>query len=329
MDGLLSSTIPDKIEIKLQESILDTYFKDLEQTLGLYDRYHRLQSSKDGLSHKSSIYLAQMCAKLVDATKQGLNIKPGVLQHDSDVFGNLPVPYWMDKDSKSRNRGYYVGNMDLLCKSIENEMKEINSKDFLIAKMTKDPDPHIKEFWLNEITRAEQMNGEEGLAYKEDLNLIYKSSLEIISLYNNNYYKIYNDDLERKDFPFGQTTQTTKSTKNDKFKGIDYEFILKFLNTPSVDKYQSNIFKYLKDRGTLTPDNLDPLSMFELQLKAAALHLASIGKKPTGQGCWIISFRILCNIKSQMIDRFVVGGPRTIIEEVWQSMKVDKKWVNH
>ncbi|CAB4380254.1 unnamed protein product [Rhizophagus irregularis] len=337
VDELLSSTTPDKIEIKLQEVILDTYFKDLEPTLGLYDRWHRLQSSKYGLSNKSSIYLAQMCAKLVDATKQGLNIKPNVLQYDSE-FGNLPVPYWMDKnkDSKSRNRESHLGVMDLLCKSIENEMKEINSKDFLIAKMTKDPDPHIKEFWFNELTRAEQMNREEGLAYKEDLDLIYKKSFEMISLYNSNYYEIFNDDLERKDFPFGQATQTTKSTSssskskmNDKFKGVDYEFILKFLNTPSVDKYKSNIFKYLKDRGPLTPDNLDPLSMFELQLKAAALHLASIGKKPTGQGCWVIAFRILCNIKSQMIDRFVVGGPRTIIEEVWQSMKVDKKWVNH
>ncbi|PKY40589.1 RdRP-domain-containing protein [Rhizophagus irregularis] len=337
VDELLSSTTPDKIEIKLQEVILDTYFKDLEPTLGLYDRWHRLQSSKYGLSNKSSIYLAQMCAKLVDATKQGLNIKPNVLQYDSE-FGNLPVPYWMDKnkDSKSRNRESHLGVMDLLCKSIENEMKEINSKDFLIAKMTKDPDPHIKEFWFNELTRAEQMNREEGLAYKEDLDLIYKKSFEMISLYNSNYYEIFNDDLERKDFPFGQATQTTKSTSssskskmNDKFKGVDYEFILKFLNTPSVDKYKSNIFKYLKDRGSLTPDNLDPLSMFELQLKAAALHLASIGKKPTGQGCWVIAFRILCNIKSQMIDRFVVGGPRTIIEEVWQSMKVDKKWVNH
>ncbi|CAB4445584.1 unnamed protein product [Rhizophagus irregularis] len=128
---------------------VENAFTDLEPTLGLYDRWHRLQSSKYGLSNKSSIYLAQMCAKLVDATKQGLNIKPNVLQYDSE-FGNLPVPYWMDKnkDSKSRNRESHLGVMDLLCKSIENEMKEINSKDFLIAKMTKDPDPHIKEFWF-------------------------------------------------------------------------------------------------------------------------------------------------------------------------------------
>jgi hypothetical protein len=308
---------------------LDFYFKDLEPTLGLYDRWHRLQSSKFGLSDELSIYLAQMCAKLVDATKQGLTIKPNVFQRDNDLFNGLPVPYWMDKDNKSRNRESHLGVMDLLHKSIESEMKKINNKDFLIAKFTKDPDPHIKEFWCNEYTRAEQMNGEERLAYREDLNLIYRSSLDIIAQYNENYYKIFNDDREQRDFPFSQIAKSTGSTSylNDKFKGVDYEFIIKFLNTPSVGKYKSNIFKYLKYRGPLALDNLDPLTMFELQLKAAALHLASIERKPTGQGCWIISFRLLCNIKSQMIDRFVVGGPRSIIDEVWQSMKIDKKWV--
>ncbi|GET03785.1 RNA-dependent RNA polymerase RdRP [Rhizophagus clarus] len=307
VDELLSSTIPNKIDEKLQEVILDNCFKDLEPTLGRYDRWHRLHSSKFGLSNDLSIYLAQMCAKLVDATKQGLTIKPSVLQHDDDSFSKLPVPYWMDKmdkmdkDSKNRKRETDLGVMDLLCKTIEDEMNKVNSKDFLIAKMTEDPDPHIKEFWCNELNRAKQMEGEEGLAYKEDLDSIYDSSLEIIRLYNSNYYKIFNDDLDRKDFPFEQATKSTGSSSklNDKFK----------------------------DRGPLTLGNLDPLSMFELQLKAAALHLASIDKKPTGQGCWIISFRILCNIKSQMIDRFVVGGPRSVIEEVWQSMRIDKKWV--
>jgi hypothetical protein len=72
---------------------------------------------------------------------------------------------------------------------------------------------------------------------------------------------------------------------------------------------------------------MDPIALFELQLKAASLYLSSVENKPAGQVCWVIAFRILCNIKSQMIDKYVIGGPRSIIDEIWQSLKIDKKWL--
>jgi len=275
-----------------------------------------------------------MCAKLVDSTKQGLTIKPSVQQRDDDRFGKLPVPYWMDKDKNEKNdksdlNVLELSVMDLLYLTIEKEIKDINSKDFLIAKMTKDPDPHIKEFWCNEISRAKKMEGEEGLAYKEDLELIYDSSSEILKMYNGKYCSIYNDDRDRGEFIFEQPSKsTTNSTsKSDKFKNIDRESLIRFLSNPPIESYKSSIFKFLKSRGSF--DSIDPLTMFELQLKAAALHLLSIERRPDGQCCWVIAFRMLCNIKSQMMDRHVVGGPRSIIEEVWQSMRIDKKWLKH
>ncbi|RIA96761.1 RNA dependent RNA polymerase-domain-containing protein [Glomus cerebriforme] len=323
LDKLLLSTRPDEIEARLQEVIIENYFKDLEPTLGLYDRWHRLQSSNYGLSDETSIYLAQMCAKLVDATKQGLTILPSVQQRDNEIFRKLPVPYWMDKDNKCRNRLENLGAMDYIYMEIEKYMKEISSKDFQVAKITQDPDPHINEFWNNEFDRARRMEGEEGLAYKNDLNLIYGSSSEIIKMYNTQYRNIFDDDQDR------DREQSSKpaNSKNEKFKGVDHEFLKRFLNNPPVEKYQSSIFKFLKGRGPLTLENIDPLTMFELQLKAAALYIASIKRKPAGQDCWVIAFRVLCNIKSQMIDKDVLGGPRSIIDDVWQSMKIDRKWI--
>ncbi|GBC02694.1 hypothetical protein RclHR1_04760009 [Rhizophagus clarus] len=325
LDYLLSSTDSGS---KLQEIILDSYFKDLETPRGLYDYWHRLQSE---ISNEESIYLAQMCAQLIDSTEQGLIIKPSVQKRDSEIFGKLSVPYWMGKDHNSfknrskikRQEGTCRDNfgiksiMDMLCFTIEKEMNQVNSKDFSITKMKIGPDPHIYKFWYNElIHRAQQMQDN---LYLEDLNLISTHALQIAQNYNKKYAQAF--DRDRK-----ETEQQQRRYKlNEELKSIDYEYLTKFLNTPPIEKYKSSIFRSLKDRRSTICE--DPLSIFELQLKAASLYLSSISKKPDGQVCWVIAFRILCNIKSQMLENeknHSFGGPRSIIDDVWQALMIDK-----
>ena len=53
-------------------------------------------------------------------------------------------------------------------------------------------------------------------------------------------------------------------------------------------------------------------------------------KKKTGQCCWMLGFRTLCNIKAMMMEfekKSILGGPRYVINEVWSTFKVDKKWL--
>jgi hypothetical protein len=327
IDNLLSSTDFDQIESKLQEVILENYFKDLETPYSLYDYWHKLQSSEFGISNKESIYLAQMRELLIDATKQGLTIKPSIQQRDSEIFRKLPVPYWMGKDKKtkqqeviSRSNFRVKDVMDLLCISIEKEMDQINRKEFSLVEMKIGPDPHIYKFWYNELIRAQQM--EEDL-YLEDLNLISTCTLQIVQKYNRKYAQTFvNRDRE------GSEHSTTYEL-NEELKNIDYEFITKFLNTPPIEKYKSSIFKLLKNRRSTIFE--DPLLIFELQLKAASLYLSSVNKKLDGQVCWVIAFRILCNIKSHMLEdeqNSIVGGPRSIIDDVWQALKIDRTYKN-
>ncbi|PKY14080.1 hypothetical protein GLOIN_2v1581910 [Rhizophagus irregularis DAOM 181602=DAOM 197198] len=336
IDYLLSSSDSSQIGSKLQEIILDNYFKDLETPRGLYDYWHKLQSSEFEIPNKESVYLAQMCAQLIDATKQGLTIRPSVQQRDSEIFGKLSVPYWMGKDHNSfkdrcnikKQEGTNRGNfgvksmMDILCFSIEKEMNQVNSKDFSVTEMKRGPDPHIYKFWYNELTRAQQM--EESL-YVEDLNLISTHALQIAQNYNKKYAQTF-CDRDRK-----ETEQRPSQYKlNEELKGIDYECLTKFLNTPPIEKYKSSILRSLKDRKSTIRE--DPLSIFELQLKAASLYLSSFSKKPDGQVCWVIAFRILCNIKSQMLEserNFSVGGPRSIIDDVWQALMIDKTFLKY
>ena len=53
-------------------------------------------------------------------------------------------------------------------------------------------------------------------------------------------------------------------------------------------------------------------------------------KKKTGQCCWMLGFRTLCNIKAMMMEfekKSILGEPRYVIDEIWSTLKVDKKWL--
>ncbi|CAB4401014.1 unnamed protein product [Rhizophagus irregularis] len=312
IDDLLSSVKSSQIESKIQEIILDICFKDMETPRGLYDRWHKLQSSEFGIFDKQSIYLAQMSAQLIDATKRGLTIKPNVQQYDNEVFKKLPVPYWMEKEDNYKIRS--------------KSKQEINGVHFGVKEKNADPDPHIYSFWNDEVTRAQKM--EEDSLYLDDLNLIYTYSSQLVQNYKSKYTQILGDQGENDE---QLLSSSTASKENEECKSVDYEFLRNFLNTPPVEKYRSKTFKFLKDRrSTVFESKSDPLAMFELKLKAASLYLSSVNEKLDEQICWVIAFRTLCNIKSQMLEserHLVVGGPRSIIDEVWQALRIDEKWL--
>ncbi|CAG8619159.1 7239_t:CDS:2 [Funneliformis mosseae] len=339
----LTSTKSSQIEFKLQGIILDNYLKDLEMPRGLYDYWHRLQSSEYGISNEHSIYLAQMCAQLLDATKQGLTLKQSVQQRDSEMFKKIHIPHWMGSKNRSQaKRQESNGNnfgvrdvMDVLCVSIENEMSLVNNKGFTVIEIKSEPDAHIYNFWYNELIRARQMEDD---LYLEDLNSISMYALQVVQHYNRKYARTF-EDRDRKESEQPSTSKNqlninpNASNLSEEFRSIDHECLTKFLNTPPVEKYKSDIFKFLKSRRSdVVESEVDPLSIFELQLKAASLYLSSVNKKPDGQVSWVIAFRVLCNIKSQMLENekhLFVGGPRSIIDGVWQALRIDKKWLKY
>jgi hypothetical protein len=160
--------------------------------------------------------------------------------------------------------------------------------------------------------------------YLEDLILISTYTLQITQNYNRKYAQTF-EDQERRENEQPSTSHTNAYRLSEELKSIDYECLITFLNTPPTEKYKSNVFKLLKDRKSTIFE--DPLLIFELQLKAASLYLSSVNKKPDGQVCWVIAFRALCNIKSQLLENeknFLVGGPRSIIDDVWRALKIDK-----
>ncbi|CAG8486086.1 13895_t:CDS:2 [Dentiscutata heterogama] len=267
---------------KVQRLILDEYFKDMLTPIGMYDYYHRIYSSHFGLSDPKSIYLAQVNARLLDATKQGETLKPSVFSSDRK-YTNFPIPYWMDKD-KSNSNTRSVCFMDDLKKVAQEETAFVNSPEFSVVLNARHGlDPHIHQFWLREFDRASNLD--DGGRYKKDLELIINVTSSILRKYNNEIKRLLNEDEEK-------------------------DFMLKHV-----------------DRSELNHD----ISLFELRLKAAALYIQSFSKNVENEGCWKLAFRVLCGLKARMLESEnsdIVGGPRTVIYEVWQSLNVDRRWRN-
>ncbi|CAJ0629147.1 12644_t:CDS:2 [Entrophospora sp. SA101] len=327
--------------------ILDIHFKDRENPLGLYDRFHRIYSNKHGISNPKSVYFSQMFAQLVDATKQGLNLKHGVLQADQNSIYQLPVPKWMGNDDSLKKGGeegdaeanedevHHKSVMDMLYMTIEEEKRIIGSKDFsVVSNQVDSMDPHIRLFWIREIEHSKKVN--DGGAYSSDLLLIERFTRKLLQDYNSGYSKKING--EKEDPTATESTSTTKKTSSSKNKNqksfnykngprdfsIDYEFLSRFISNPPLEQYKSDRLRY-----TSRENFGNPHAIFELQLKSCALYMNTFFKKKTGQCCWMLAFRSLCNVKAMMVESersSVLGGPRFVIDDVWNSLKVDKKW---
>ncbi|CAJ0760216.1 1515_t:CDS:2 [Entrophospora sp. SA101] len=228
--------------------------------------------------------------KLVDATKQGLNLKHGVLQADQNSIYQLPVPKWMGNDDSLKKGGeegdaeanedevHHKSVMDMLYMTIEEEKRIIGSKDFsVVSNQVDSMDPHIRLFWIREIEHSKKVN--DGGAYSSDLLLIERFTRKLLQDYNSGYSKKING--EKEDPTATESTSTTKKTSSSKNKNqksfnykngprdfsIDYEFLSRFISNPPLEQY-----------------------------------------------------------KSDRLRSSVLGGPRFVIDDVWNSLKVDKKW---
>ncbi|RHZ72831.1 hypothetical protein Glove_238g13 [Diversispora epigaea] len=306
---------------KLQKLILDGFFLDQGIPLGMYDRYHKLNSSHNGISHQDSIYLAQMFAKLLDVSKQGETLKAEVFERDSYKFGKLKVPHWMKNDNTQPNRNP-TGIMDKLCNTIKVEIDNVNRPEFSISDVTPSQiDPHIGDYWQREMHRAENMN--DGGAFYNDLCLIVQSQRNILTGYNSSYSKVLNSE---KNQPNSSNADDKKNSIKNKILDIDLKYINIFYNDPPVDQYRSDILNHV--------DRADPeseIATYELNLKATALYNFMCSYKPEGTCAWKLAFRTLCKIKARMVEReknATIGGPRCIVDEMWNSLKVDRRWLD-
>ncbi|CAG8485418.1 6347_t:CDS:2 [Paraglomus occultum] len=337
----------------IQQRIVDTLFDDITNQLGLYSFYHQIWSAKFGIDHEKSIYFGQMCAKLVDATKQSLKLKEGKSQTDGREVSKLDWPQWFidqrerkkgcshfdldSSDAFSMRRSGTQSPLDIVNEFMKKELSIFNSNNFsIIPNSTNDQDQHIGRFWQKEVERAGMMKKLGDSTYLEDLQLIRKSMDNLVVEYNRTYRDIMDEERERENIirqkshrkrtAISPCSLFPASIDND----IDELFLYKFRTTPTPSMYK-NLHLRCTERKSVYNAALD----LEMKLKASALYLASFKKKDDGKCCWALAFRELCNIKASMVEADenitgypkTTGGARTVMGNVWKTMKVDRRWL--
>ncbi|CAG8481500.1 1771_t:CDS:2 [Paraglomus brasilianum] len=337
----------------IQQKIVDTLFEDITNQLGLYSFYHQIWSAKFGIDHEKSIYFGQMCAKLVDATKQGLKLKEGKTQADGREVSKLDWPQWF-VDQREKKRGYnsldLLDNpdassirrsgsqspLDIVNEYMKKELSIFNSNNFtIISHTTNDQDQHIGRFWQKEIERAGMMKKLGDSNYLEDLQLIRKSMDNLVNEFNRTYRDAMDEEKERENI-IRQKSHRKRAVMSpcspfpdNKMADIDELFLYKFRTTPTPSMYK-NLHLRCTERRSVYNAALD----LEMKLKACALYLASFRKKDDGKCCWALAFRELCNIKASMVEADesigypkMTGGARAVMGSVWKTMKVDRRWL--
>ncbi|CAG8729961.1 13645_t:CDS:1, partial [Acaulospora colombiana] len=117
-----------------------------------------------------------------------------------------------------------------------------------------------------------------------------------------------------------------KYQRKEKLISVDFEFLRIFTNDPPINQYRSELLRNV-DRSDFTSE----MTLFELMLKASALYTIMCTSKPDGTCCWKLAFRALCIIKARMVQKErseIMGGPRCVVDDVWNSLNVDKEWIN-
>ncbi|KAG1418323.1 hypothetical protein G6F58_005118 [Rhizopus delemar] len=327
-------------EKALQMSFISAQIPD--GTLGLYENWRTVLAERTSLDDPNVSYLAQMCARLVDAPKQGLRLKKNVLEHDRNKYSSIPHPTWfMDKKNKQREghkRAYKEANdvytlpdsspcvttMDNLYRTLLKETeaftrrpKNMFSESDMLLK-----DPDLIAPWNKTYQFAAERNDE---SLRHDLNIIQ----EAVNANLDSYFRqivqyqqqrqhlmdnVYNPGV----YVEGEVTEiyTAFSTFYELEEYIAKEYSI----TPDTNRFISRIIKHdLKANGG---------RMLQC-LKASYAYIASTSARKHSKYCYIVAFDNLRRIKADAHASLVKenGLAETVTLPIYKSLNVDRKWI--
>ncbi|KAG9299012.1 hypothetical protein G9A89_020325 [Geosiphon pyriformis] len=328
-----------------QRHCLNIHLNDLSKKLNLFNHFHDLWSDFYGLNNTHSIYLAQMCGKLVDATKQGLSVTEEVFLQDQNKLRNCPTPIWVyerslhKKRKKNKEKSLEVsdepppakinkkGFMNELLKNMRELLHEVNYSHFTVAPNVENAlDTDITRFHELEFEKAARIKRDTGIGdYLEDLENIEVS----IQILEETFRKTYSGILQPR-IP-GTNVDSTSLSRNEEILAADQEFLQHLIENPNPNTYLSEKFRYM-DHNIGSPD-----FNFLIQLKASILYTVSFSHSPTKKCCWKLALRAICNIKTLKLGTLKepsrqhgpIGGSRTFTEDAWKTHRLDGRWVRN
>lgn len=330
----------DSAEKAIQINFLSVSIPD--GTLGVYENWRTVLAERTSLDNPDVTYLAHMCAKLVDAPKQGLKLKAATKSRDRSNFAEMPYPAWfMDKKNKQRGPGlqsyrdinnvYTIQDapctttMDFLYDALLQETAAFTkySRSMFCDEDVSFKDSDLTAPWIKACELATQLNDP---LLKADLDLV------AITIRKNKdaYYKQCGEfDQQRQRYidnianphryQNNKFVDELQSRFNTYFELEEY-FAKDYLNSPSTQNLKSNIITFdIQANGG---------KMLQC-IKASYAYILSVSVNKYGKYCYIVAYDALRRIKADSAAKNAKenGIAETVSVSAYKSMNVDRKWL--
>ncbi|KAL7322598.1 hypothetical protein PS15p_211579 [Mucor circinelloides] len=311
-------------------------------TLGVYENWRTVLAESTSLDHPDVVYLGHMCSKLVDAPKQGLNLKATVKKRDRTNFSQIPHPPWfMDKRNKQRAstfRSYKEVNdvytlegapctttMDFLYDTLLKETAAFTkySRSMFYDDDVPLKDPHLVAPWLKANELATQLNDE---ALMADLKLIaqavennrkeYNEQCTKLDVQKQRYIENISNPTKYVDEKFIEEFQ---SHFNSHFELEEY-YAKDFMESPPTQNLKSNIMTFdVQANGGRMLQNI----------KASYAYKISISANKYAKYCYLVAFDCLRRIKADAVAKQSKenGIAESLSSSAYKCMTIDRKWI--
>ncbi|CAO3643231.1 unnamed protein product [Cunninghamella blakesleeana] len=351
----MSEEISHLTNMAEQEATIQKIFLNVpiyDGSLGQYENWRTIISEMTSLETPDAIYLAQMCAKLVDAPKQGLKIKKNIKNEDWKRFGKGKAPKWFitklnsTRDSlettiKSKMETIErtpTTAMDHLYDTLFQELKNLSkrSKTMFNEENVIRIDTDLTAPWNRAQDSALALNDKD---FINDLDSIRKLVDEEISNYQMDVrqvceYLASREEILRKQKQLGMDNSILlKGNMSASVQSGLGEHLNKCNSLYEAEEYHAKIFFELMlttvKSQILKADVLLNDSKFLQSIKASYAYIATVKNWKYSKYCYVVAFDYLCRIKADAIAKRLKpnGLCHSINQTIYPALTMYKKWV--
>ncbi|KAI8092751.1 RNA dependent RNA polymerase-domain-containing protein [Halteromyces radiatus] len=325
----------DEQGAKLQQLFLSVPVYD--GTLGVYENWRTVLSELDSFDTPDAIYLAQMCALLVDSPKQGLTIKSWVRKEDYIKYSPYPSPAWfLDKLKKLKttddNRSINLVDrpptttMDHLHITISKEIEKMVQYTYSIIpeELVTRKDPDLIAPWEKALETAIKLDDK-----------IMQTDLETIRQTVDDSFNRYQKDVKSVVTFLEQRSQRSSHQKQQEIPSSPStalgDHLNKFNCLSDVEEYHAQQFQAAISLTSpvFQMDLLANDGRLVQTLKASCAYLRSIQHSKYSKYCYVVAYDILTRIKADAIAKQTKlnGLAVSVIPSTYTALTLEKRWI--
>ncbi|KAL0077728.1 RNA-dependent RNA polymerase RdRP [Phycomyces blakesleeanus] len=323
-------------ERMLQENFISVAIPD--GILGKYDNWRTNLAEDTSFDNEDVNYLAHMCARLVDASKQGLTIKPSVLQKDRSDFLKIPQSRWFsDKVSRQREKDIHTSveevqesnvsnrpsttTMDFLHETLLAEVEKFTrySESVFQEKDVKLKDSALERPWLEAMAMAIDDKDAE---LQADLKAIQSCVDKNIHTYTCDAKQLWlrrQQKFTAKHDP-GRKSETFYEDEDQFNTAFELEehAAKEFHHFPDPVTFASSVFHYDLEINH---------GMMIQKIKASYAYIKTIQSGKFSKYCYVVAYDALRRIKADSCGNNSRGLCESVVPSIFQALNVDKYWI--